>query len=206
MSARRAITATVAVVGLAALVAAPVSVAQAKPGKAVKSTPSQNYCEDWEVEQLPSNYCKIEPAEAHVYVEFTNSTGREVRYSMLSGSNLAWVREWTSKPGRTMAVYGNANAGADIVGSVSWCPTVTYTDNCEGKLTADLKWKNPAIGWPWMQVGKDNHGFRAMERYTFEHAYGPAGIKGVAKFKTQRLTDKASGTKRYTVDFTFAVR
>ncbi|MEY3733151.1 MAG: hypothetical protein RL347_510 [Actinomycetota bacterium] len=206
MSTRRAIAATVAVVGLAALVAAPVSAAQAKPGKTVKSAPSQNYCEDWQVDQLPPDYCMIEPAQAHVYVEFTNNSGREVRYSMLSGSNLMWVREWTSKPGRTMAVYGNANAGADIVGSVSWCPTVTYTSTCEGKLTADLKWKNPAIGWPWMQVGKDNHGFRALERYTFEHAYGPAGVKGVAKFKTQRLTDKASGTKRYTVDFTFAVR
>lgn len=204
MSARRAITAATAVVGLAALVAAPVGAAQAKPGKAVKSTPSQNYCE--EAEGRSPDYCKIEPAQAHVYVEFTNNSGREVRYSMLSGSNRMWVREWTSKPGKTMGVWGNANAGADIVGSVSWCPTVTYTDNCEGKLTSDLKWKNPAIGWPWMQVGKDNHGFRALEGYTFEHAYGPAGVRGVAKFKTQRLTDKASGTKRYTVDFTFAVR
>lgn len=206
MSTRRVITSAVAIAGLAALAAVPVGAAQAKPATSVKSAPSQNYCEDWEIDGLPPDYCKIKPDEAHVYVDFTNNSGREVRYFMLSGSNVSWVREWTSKPGRTMAVWGNANAGADIVGSVSWCPTVTYTDNCEGKLTAELKWKNPTIGWPWMQVGKDNHGFRAMERFTFEHAYGPAGVKGVAKFKTQRLTDKASGTKRYTVDFTFAVR
>jgi hypothetical protein len=201
MRARRTLAASAA--ALAVLAAIPAAGASPSPSPRFQS---ENYCEDWEVEQLPPDYCKIEPAQAHVYVAFTNNSGREVRYFMLSGSNGSWVREFTSKPGRSMTVWGNTKAGADIVGSVSWCPTVTYTDNCEGKLTADLKWKNPTIGWPWMQVGKYNHGFRAMERYTFEHAYGPAGVQGVAKFKTQRLTDKASGTKRYTVDFTFAVR
>lgn len=67
-----------------------------------------------------------------------------------------------------------------------------------------LGWKNPFIGWPWMQVGTQEHGFKAMERHTFESAHGTGAAKGVSKFKTLRETDMASGTKRYRVDFTFA--
>lgn len=189
---------TVVVTGLTV----PASASTPQPlGSTARSIPSQNYCEDWQVEDLPRDYCEIEPSEAHVYVEMTNSTGRQVRVYFHGGLNTMHVRAWTSTPGRTIYVWGNASAGTDIWGRVSWCPTVTYTENCEGKLTADLKWKNPGIGWPWMQVNHDSHGFRALERYTFEEAYGPAGSRGVAKFKAQRLTDKASGTKRYIVDF-----
>ncbi len=199
MRARTAIS----LLGAAAVVLAGMAVPASASQPRAKAA-SQNYCEDWEVDELPPDYCKITPAEAHVYVEMKNNTGREVRAYFHGGLNTRHVREWTSAPGKTIYVWGFASIGTDIWGWVSWCPTVKYSDNCAGKLTADLSWKNPTIGWPWMEVHADKHGFRSMEKYTFEEAYGPAGTRGVAKFKAQRLTDKASGTKRYIVDFTFA--
>ena len=168
---------------------------------------SEDYClGDWKYNGWPKNYCVIKQDQAHVWVNFTNSTDREVRYWTMSGDNIDWFRSNVVAPGAKFRVWGYSNAGSDIVGYVAWCPTKKYTSNCEGELRADVKWKNPAIGWPWMQVNGDKHGFRAMERYTYEEAYGHAGDKGVAKFKAQRLTDMETGNnpKRFEVDFTLA--
>lgn len=161
-------------------------------------------CLDWRDKGLPRDYCKITPEKAHVYTEFTNNSDRTLRVWIFGGDNLDWERDIVVAPGRTANLWGASNGGVDLVAFVSWCPKTTYSADCEGKLQAQLSWKNPFIGWPWMRVDQNQHGFRALERHTFESAYGTGGIKGVAKFKAQRLTDKASGTKRYQVGFTFA--
>lgn len=189
------------------IIAAAVLVGPASPAQAGNYPyPGVGTCLDWEAEG-DRNYCKIRPSSAHVNVpHLVNGSGREVAYSSLSGSGRNWERSRVLEPGKSLHIWGNANAGIDIFLRLSWCPTTKYTDNCEGKLSAELKWKNPAIGWPWMSVDSDEHGFKSMERYTFEKAYGPAGTRGVAKFKAVRLPDMSSGTKVFEVDFTFAAR
>ena len=167
---------------------------------------SQAECMDWKEDGLPQDYCYISRSEAHVWATFHNKTDREVRIISIGGLNRKNLQEFEVRPGTSQWLVGNASSGVDIVATVEWCPTKTYTANCDGKLSAQLKWKNPSIGWPWMSVDNNEHGFKSMERYTFEKAFGPAGAKGVAKFKTVRLTDMSSGTKRFEVDFTFASR
>lgn len=197
------------VVGIAAtsLLATGIAVGSASAASAAKAAKTATpECLDWKQQGLDPKYCYVSRKKAHVWVTFANRSDREVRIRSLSGLNLKLSRDFVMPPGKRIWLVGNASKGVDAIADLSWCPTVKYTDKCEGELTENLKWKNPAIGWPWMQVGKDNHGFRAMERYTFEHAYGPAGVRGVAKFKTQRLVDYPGGAKVYNVDFTFAVR
>ena len=167
---------------------------------------AQAECIDWKEDGLPQDYCYISRSEAHVWATFHNKTDREVRIFSLGGLNRKNWQEFEVLPGTRQWLVGNASTGIDIAAIVEWCPTKTYTANCDGKLSAELKWKNPGIGWPWMSVDKNEHGFKAMERYTFEKAFGTAGAKGVAKFKAVRLTDMSSGTKRFEVDFTFASR
>ena len=167
---------------------------------------AQAECMDWKEDGLPQDYCYISRSEAHVWATFHNKTDREVRITSIGGLNRKNWQEFEVRPGTSQWLVGNASSGVDIVATVEWCPTKTYTANCDGKLSAQLKWKNPSIGWPWMSVDNNEHGFKSMERYTFEKAFGPAGAKGVAKFKTVRLTDMSSGTKRFEVDFTFASR
>jgi len=189
-------------VALSALSAIPA--ASASPAPTVRFV-SEDYClGDWKYNGWPKNYCVIDKDQAHVWVNFTNNTDREVRYFTMSGDGIEWFRSNVVAPGRHFRVWGYNQGGTDIVGHIAWCATKKYTSNCAGELKADVKWKNPAIGWPWMQVNGDKHGFKAMERYTFEDAYGDAGVKGVAKFKAQRLTDMSTGTKRFEVDFTLA--
>ena len=74
-------------------------------------------------------------------------------------------------PGGRTSFWGKSVQGKDIRGRVSWCADqVTYDRECEGHITVTLGWKNPFIGWPWMQVGTQEYGFKAMERHTFEPA------------------------------------
>lgn len=168
--------------------------------------PGVGNCLNWQAEGN-RDYCKIRPSDAHVNIpNFVNSSDREVAYLSLSGSGRNWERSGVLRPGRGLNIWGSVNAGVDVWLEVSWCPTKTYTANCSGKLSANLEWMNPTIGWPWMSVDKAKHGFRSMEAHTFEMAFGHAGAKGVAKFKAVRLTDMSSGTKRFDVDFTFASR
>jgi hypothetical protein len=195
------------IVSLAAVALATALVAVITPGVAQAADREVDECLDWKYNGFPPDYCVIDQDQAHVIAYFTNSSDRELRFLTLSGDNRNWERIFVLKPGERTSFWGNSNAGKDISGSVSFCSDqVTYSRSCEGHVRLMIGWKNPFIGWPWMKVGADEHGFRAMERYTFESAHGTAASKGVSKFKTQRLTDKASGTKRYQVDFTFAIR
>ena len=84
---------------------------------------------------------------------------------------------------------------------LSWC-IAEPGSSCADPLKATVKLQNPTIGYPSIRVDKDSHGFKALEKYTFEHAYGPAASRGVAKFKSQRLVD--SDMKRFTMTFTYA--
>ena len=192
-------------VSLAATALAAALVAVITPGVAQAADRDVDRCLDWKYNGFPPDYCVIEQSQAHVIAYFTNSSDRELRFQVYSGDNLNWERIFTMKPGARTSFWGNSNGGKDISGYVSWCTDqTTYSGSCDGLVTLRIGWKNPWIGWPWMKVGSDEHGFKAMERYTFESAHGEGAAKGVSKFKAIRLTDKASGTKRYEVDFTFA--
>jgi hypothetical protein len=189
------------VVGLAAtsLLATGIAVGSAQAAQA-----AQAECLDWKQQGLDPKYCYVSRKKAHVWVTFANTSDREVRLRSLSGLNLKLSRDFVMPPGKRVWLVGYASKGVDAVADLSWCPTVKYTTGCTGELTAKLSWKNPAIGWPWMKVQADVHGFRSMERYTFKEPYGHAASKGVATFTTQRLTDYPGGAKVYNVDFTFA--
>lgn len=180
------------------------SVAHSKPAQGVKSTPAQ--CLDWKQQGLDPKYCYVSRKKAHVWVTFANKSDREVRIRSLAGLNLKLSRDFVMPPGKTVWLVGYASKGIDALADLSWCPTVKYTAKCEGELTAKLSWMNPWMGYPWMKVQADVHEFGVSGRYTFEEAYGKAGSRGVAKFKTQRLADYSGGAKVYNVDFTFAVR
>lgn len=191
-------------VSLAAVAVATALVGLLMPSVAQAGERDVDRCLDWKYNGFPRDYCVIDQDQAHVIAYFFNSSDRELRFQTYSGQGRNWERIFTMRPGGRTSFWGNANAGSDITGFVSWCPTqATYSASCEGRIELHIGWKNPFIGWPWMQVGNDKHGFKSMERYTFESAHGEGASKGVSKFKTQRLTDKASGTKRYEVDFTF---
>lgn len=167
---------------------------------------AQAKCVDWKEEGLDPNYCYISRTEAHVWATFVNDSDREVHITAVGGLDRKNFQQFDVRPGKKQWLVGNASSGVDVIAVISWCPTVSYREDCAGKLSAELTWKNPWAGWPWMKVDKDEHDFRAMERYTFEKAFGSAGSRGVAKFKSQRLTDLPSGTKVYNVHFSFAAR
>jgi hypothetical protein len=195
------------IVSLAAVVVATALTALITPSVAQASDRDVDTCLDWKYNGFPRDYCVIDQDKAHVLASFTNSSDRELRFVTYSGDGGNWERFFTLKPGARTSFWGRVNAGKDIVGSVSWCPTqTTYAASCEGRIRVDIAWKNPFIGWPWMKVGSDEHGFRLGERYTFESAHGTGASKGVSKFKTGRLGDRASGTKQFEVDFTYAAR
>ena len=194
-------------VSLAAVALAAALVAVFTPGVAQAADRDVDQCLDWKYNGFPRDYCVIDQDKAHVIAYFTNSSDRELRFQTYSGDNLNWERIFTMAPGGRTSFWGNSNSGKDISGYVSFCSDqATYSRSCEGHVMLRIGWKNPFIGWPWMKVGADEHGFKAGEHYTFESAHGTAASKGVSKFKAVRQTDKASGTKRYQVDFTFAIR
>ena len=192
-------------VSLAAAAVATALVSLVTPTTAQAAKEEVDRCLDWRANGLPRDYCVIAQDKAHVIAYFTNSSDRELYFLTYSGDNRNWERGEILSPGARTSFWGNSNSGKDLTGWVSWCADqAEYSSYCKEQVTLRLEWKNPFIGWPWMKVGTDEHGFESMERYTFESAHGSGASKGVAKFKAQRLTDKASGTKRYQVDFTFA--
>lgn len=193
------------ILSLAAVVVSTSLIALVTPSIALAADRNVDICLDWRSNGFDRDYCVIDQDQAHVIAYVTNSSDRELRFDTYSGKGGNWVRTFTMDPGGRTSFWGNSVQGKDIRGRVSWCADqVTYDRECEGHITLMLGWKNPFIGWPWMQVGTQEHGFKAMERHTFESAHGTGAAKGVSKFKTLRETDMASGTKRYRVDFTLA--
>lgn len=66
-----------------------------------------------------------------------------------------------------------------------------------------MKWNNPFIGWPWMQVKSGVTAEADWLRYSVgdKHTFFPHGKTGKVKIATERLDDKASGTNRFRVEF-----
>lgn len=137
----------------------------------------------------------LKPEDANVWVELTNKSDRGVSFTaFLARAGSTTRREvFTLEPGESYAIYGTARSGADVSAYAEWCLNEKCTDRSP---TVYMKWSNPTINWPYMKVGDDKHGFKALERYTFV----PAGDEGRIRFDAQRLTDNGNGTKRFVVE------
>jgi hypothetical protein len=135
-----------------------------------------------------------------VSLEFTNDSNRVVTMELRNARPGDKGKEVTVFPGKTYSVVGDRGVW-QIDLRLSWC-TGALSSACGDPLTATVKLQNALFGYPSIRVDKDDHGFKALEKYTFEHAYGTAASRGVAKFKSQRLVD--SDMKRFTMTFTYA--
>jgi len=141
-------------------------------------------------------------AYMNVMLWFTNDSGHTVHLKVVNGSHpfSPSGTEVRLYPGETKQLYGRDGAW-QIHFDVSWCADQTGL-GCAEKLKAVVKAQNYAIGYPAIRVDKDDHGFKALERYTFEKAYGHAAKRGVAKFKTLREVD--TDVKRFRMSFSYA--
>lgn len=133
-------------------------------------------------------------------LEFTNDSNRVVTMELRNARPMDKGRTVSVYPGKSFTVVGDSGVW-EIDVRLSWCKD-ELGSSCADPLKATVKLQNPAIGYPSIRVDKDSHGFKALEKYTFEHAYGTAASRGVAKFKSQRLVD--SDMKRFTMTFTYA--
>ena len=139
-------------------------------------------------------------AYKNIMLWFTNDSNRVLHFKVTNGFDPYTGTELTLYPGRTQQFYGRTGQRyVDL--QVSWCPDQVRLE-CADKLTARVWAANPVIGYPSMGVDKDQHGFKALERYTFEKAYGHAAQRGVAKFKTLREVD--TDLKRFRMAFSYA--
>ena len=138
----------------------------------------------------------------NVMLWFTNDSGHTVHLKVVNGSQpfSPSGTEVRLYPGETKQLYGRDGAW-QIHFDVSWCADQTGL-GCAEKLKAVVKAQNYAIGYPTIRIDKDDHGFKALERYTFEKAYGHAAKRGVAKFKTLREVD--TDVKRFRMNFLYA--
>ena len=138
----------------------------------------------------------------NVHVTFTNDANRVLRVKVKSGGNPATGAVIVLYPGDSQLFAGGRGTWKlDL--QVEWCEKEIRLE-CAERLSADVKGQNALFGYPSMKVQQDEHGFKAMERYTFEQAYGHGAKRGVAKFKTIRLVDSDSGTKRFNMNFSYA--
>jgi hypothetical protein len=135
-----------------------------------------------------------------VSLDFTNDSNRVITMELREARPGDKGRKVAVFPGETYNVVGDRGVW-QIDLRISWCPGQGGS-SCAVPLTATIKAQNAIFGYPSIRIDKDDHGFKALERYTFEHAYGTAASRGVAKFKSQRLVD--SDMKRFTMTFTYA--
>lgn len=139
-----------------------------------------------------------------MYLQFTKDANRLIVIDLRNARTGDKGRKVAVYPAKTLDVIGDNGTG-EIDLCLSWCPN-QVDSSCADPITATVEMQNTPLGYPQIRVGKDRHGFKALERYTFEEAYGHEGDKGIARFKAQRLTDMATGNnpKRFEVDFTLA--
>lgn len=148
------------------------------------------------------------PNDAEVWVQLFNDSGREIKVQSYSGRGREDEDIRVVEPGRSFSFWGQANAGTDASAYFAYCPNSTTFDwDCEDVTRFRSRWKNPFIGWPWMEVvywdvDKDTsigiqHGFEADETYSWS-PYKTGNIDVTAR----RKTDSPTGVKRFVVRFT----
>lgn len=146
-----------------------------------------------------------DPKSYTVYVKFFNMTDRVIR--------LYWPgddREVLVGAGQTDTKGGSSRSGADLSGWASWCPGQgMWTPGCPGEHDLSMKWKNPTIGYPWMETieyfetaeGFDKKTVRIRFSEGESHTWYPYGRASKVKIVGERMADLSSGTKVWHVKF-----
>lgn len=130
----------------------------------------------------------------------TNDSNRVLRLKVVNGWTPSTGTVIDLYPGKTQEFYGR-EGDWDLHFDVSWCADQVGL-GCADKLKAVVKVVNPILGYPRVHIDNSTHGFAALERFTFEKAYGHAAKRGVAKFKTLRQVD--TDLKRFRMNFLYA--
>lgn len=147
---------------------------------------------------------RLTPDEARVWVILVNDSDREIRVQAFTRQGMAREERFTLAPGQSYPIWGSSNGKHDLAANASWCEGSTQFDpNCDSKRYAYMKWNNPFIGWPWMEVKARLADKSDWIRYSVgdKHTFLPHGKTGGVKVATERLDDKASGTNRFRVEF-----
>jgi hypothetical protein len=146
-----------------------------------------------------------DPGKYNVYVKFINKTDRVIR--------LYWPgegREELVGVGGTATKGGSGRSGIDLSGWASWCPGQgTWTPGCPREHELSMKWKNPTVGYPWMETneyfetaeGFDKKSVRIRFSEGESHTWYPYGRVSKVKMVGQRMDDLSSGTKVWHVTF-----
>lgn len=145
------------------------------------------------------------PEKYTVYVKFFNESDRVIR--------LSWPgegRETLVGVGKTATKGGSERSGFDLSGRASWCPNQgMWESGCPGEYELSMKWKNPAIGFPWMETieyvettdGFDKTSIRIRFYEGESHTWYPYGRASKVKLVGKRMNDLSSGTKVWHVTF-----
>lgn len=153
----------------------------------------------------PATITKKSPGSYNVHVKFFNESDREI-YLYWSLQNQREVL----RPGGKSEMGGKTPAKHDLTGNFRWCPGQTAWEvSCTEEARLDIKWKNPTIGFPWMQTiertltpdGLDKKEVLIRFSVGESHTWYPYGRSSEVKIIGKRMTDLSTGTKVWHVTF-----
>jgi hypothetical protein len=109
---------------------------------------------------------RAEPLPWHVYARVTNTTDRVLIVEFSHG------RRYWLEPSEWTAAGGTTGRGHDLEAEVRWCAGWEDYDHRNGACAREervrLRWKNPVLGYPWMETSeKRGDGSRIEKRIRF---------------------------------------
>lgn len=145
-----------------------------------------------------------DPTKEQVWVTYVNESEREI-YILHTPPNKLTQRIYL-EPGDKTELWGSNPAKHDLSISVRWCrDQLEYEFTCPGLEMMMMKWKNPAIGWPWMETAEyiEADGSRKEVRIRFavgeSHTWYPFGRASRISIVGTRKPDQ--GAKVWRVAF-----
>jgi len=151
----------------------------------------------------PSAAAPPDPTKEQVWVKFVNETDRTIYLTRFTESKAQRIY---LDPGDKTELWGSRPAKHDLAVTAQWCSNqVDFDPTCAGITRPDLKWKNPVIGYPWMETSEYifDDGSRKEVRIRFSvgesHTWYPYGRKSKVAIVGTRLPD--NGAKVWRVTF-----
>jgi hypothetical protein len=144
-----------------------------------------------------------DPTKEQVWVKFVNESDRTIYLTRFTESKTERIY---LNPGDKTVMWGSRPAKHDLSVHVHWCSDQkTFSMTCPGITRPDLKWKNPTIGYPWMEQSEYiyDDGSRRYVRIRFSvgesHTWYPDGRQSKVAILGTRLPD--NGAKVWRVAF-----